>query len=172
MDVPKSLASFSRLMILVILVGCSPNRLPTKPLNEPSPVMPTPTVHTAAEHGREITLASKSLLPNFVGGAPTRTQEAYQFAIAYPDELKNYPCYCGCVSQGHRDNLDCYISEIDKTGKISFDTHAVGCAICADITQDVMRLMREGRSTKDIRTYIDDQYRASGPSTNTPLPVS
>lgn len=172
MNIPKYLTSLALLVLLVILVGCSPNTPPAKPISEPSSIMLTPTVHTADVHGREITLASKSLLPNFVGGAPARTQEAYQFAIAYPNELKNYPCYCGCVGQGHRDNLDCYISNIDETGKISFDTHAVGCTICADITQDVMRMMREGLSTKDIRTYIDDTYRSSGPSTDTPLPVS
>jgi hypothetical protein len=175
MDVPKSLLKIVLLLALVILVGCTP-RQAVPPTNQQSQTGASATEHTpamakASPQSQTVTLASKSLLPNFLGGAPARTQEAYQFAIAYPHELEKYPCYCGCASMGHKDNLDCYIKDIDETGKITFDNHAAGCAICADITQDVMRLMGEGLSSKEIRTYIDDQYRSSGPSTNTPLPV-
>jgi hypothetical protein len=117
-------------------------------------------------------LASESLLPDFLGDAPPRVREAYQFAVANPHELEKYPCYCGCGAMGHTSNLSCYISDIDEASHaVSFDNHAAGCGICVDITHDVMRLMREGRSSPEIRTYIDAQYSAFGPSTDTPFPT-
>lgn len=116
-------------------------------------------------------LASESVLPDFLSGAPPKVREAYLFAAANPRELEKYPCYCGCGAMGHTSNLSCYISEIDETSAISFDNHAAGCGICVDITQDVMRLMREGRSSPEIRAYVDAQYSAFGPSTDTPFPT-
>lgn len=116
-------------------------------------------------------LASESVLPDFLVDTPHKVRESYLFAVANPHELEKYPCYCGCGAMGHTSNLDCYISEIDEAGTISFDNHAEGCGICVDITQDVMRLMREGRSSPEIRAYVDAQYSAFGPSTDTPLPT-
>jgi hypothetical protein len=115
-------------------------------------------------------LAPSSTLPEFVQNEPPAVRDAYRFAIANPDELAKYPCYCGCGAMGHTSNLSCYISEVGADGQISFDNHAAGCGICVDITQDVMRLMNEGRSSQQIRAYVDAQYSAFGPSTNTPLP--
>ena len=34
-----------------------------------------------------------------------------------------------------------------------------------------MRLLREGKKSPEIRTYIDARYSGFGPSTDTPLPV-
>ncbi len=116
------------------------------------------------------TLASESMMPEFVHNAPDRVQEAYRFAVANPHELEKYPCFCGCGKMGHTSNRSCYIKDIDVAGEVTFDDHAAGCGICVDITQDVMRLMREGRSSREIRTYIDGQYSSFGPSTDTPLP--
>jgi hypothetical protein len=115
--------------------------------------------------------ASESHLPGFVKDSPPRVQEAYQFAIDHPDELAKYPCYCGCGAMGHASNLSCYISEQSADGTVTFDNHAVGCGICVDITQDVIRLREEGQSAPEIRAYIDNQYSPFGPSTNTPLPL-
>jgi hypothetical protein len=42
----------------------------------------------------ELTLASESMLPDFVRDTPPQVQEAYRFAIANPDVLKYIPCYC------------------------------------------------------------------------------
>lgn len=117
------------------------------------------------------TLASDSVLPQFLDGASDRVREAYRFAVANPHELEKYPCYCGCGKMGHTSNRSCYIKDIDAAGNITFDEHASGCGICADITQDVMRLMREGKTSREIRAYIDGQYSSYGPSTDTPLPT-
>lgn len=109
-------------------------------------------------------------LPDFVRDAPPAVKEAYQYAALHPDELAKYPCYCGCGQMGHTSNRSCYIKDIAVDGRLTFDEHAAGCGICVDITRDVMRLKSEGQSSKQIRAYIDAQYSAFGPSTNTPLP--
>jgi uncharacterized protein with PCYCGC motif len=116
------------------------------------------------------TLASESMLPDFLSNAPARVREAYRFAMANPHDLETVPCYCGCSRMGHQSNLNCFIKETDANGKFTFDDHASGCGICVDIAQDVMRMKSEGRSAKDIRAYIDSQYSGFGPSTNTPMP--
>ncbi len=116
-------------------------------------------------------LAPASALPEFVRSEPPAVRDAYRFAIANPEELAKYPCYCGCGAMGHTSNLSCYISDIAADGSVTFDDHAAGCGICVDITQDVMRLTDEGQSSPQIRAYVDAQYSAFGPSTNTPLPL-
>jgi Protein of unknown function with PCYCGC motif len=116
------------------------------------------------------TLAAESELPAFLHNSEPRFREAYQFAIANHHELQKYPCTCGCVYLDHKNNADCYIKFVLPSGLIAFDDHAKGCGVCVDITQDVMRLMREGRSPLEIRTYIDAEYSKYGPPTHTPLP--
>jgi len=103
-------------------------------------------------------------LPAEMRQAPASVREAYQFAGANPEILRSLPCYCGCGAMGHASNLDCYVSEIALTGEISYDTHALGCSICVDITQDTMRLLRQGTSLEEIRATIDSTYSAFGPS--------
>jgi hypothetical protein len=110
-------------------------------------------------------------LPSFLDTASSEVREAYRYAMAHPQELEKYPCYCGCSVMGHTSNLSCYIQEIHDDGTFTFDNHAVGCGICVDITRDVIRLRGEGWSSPDIRAYVDAQYSRFGPSTNTPLPV-
>ena len=129
-----------------------------------------PLVATACAPSHDMTMAPASMLPDYVRTDSARVQEAYRFAAANQDELAHYPCYCGCGAMGHTSNLSCYVSEIGPDGSIVFDDHAAGCGICVDITQDVMRLKREGQSPGEIRTYIDATYGPFGPSTDTPLP--
>jgi len=103
-------------------------------------------------------------LPAEVQSAPVTVQEAYRFASANPDIMKDIPCYCGCGNIGHTSNYSCYVSSTDGNGNITFDKHAFGCYICVDITQDVMRMSREGKSPQDARIYIDAAYSKYGPS--------
>ena len=103
-------------------------------------------------------------MPTEVQSAPVTVQTAYQFAAANPDVMKNIPCYCGCGNIGHSSNYDCYVSDVDAQGKLTFDNHALGCSICVDITQDVMRMLREGKSPQETRTYIDATYSKYGSS--------
>lgn len=75
---------------------------------------------------KELTLAPESALPDFVSNAPPQVKEAYQFAIANPDVLEAFPCYCGCGQMGHESNRDCYIKEIQPDGSMVFENHAFG----------------------------------------------
>ncbi|HEX2994231.1 MAG TPA: PCYCGC motif-containing (lipo)protein [Anaerolineales bacterium] len=103
-------------------------------------------------------------MPTEVQTAPVVVQQAYQFAAANPDVMKDIPCYCGCGNIGHTSNYACYVSGVGKNSKLTFDNHALGCSICVDITQDVMRLLQEGKSPPEIRTYVDTTYAKYGPS--------
>jgi len=91
-------------------------------------------------------------------------QQAYQFAVANPDILKEFPCYCGCGKMAHTSNYSCYVKDVDSAGKISYDTHALGCSICVDITQDTMRLLKQGKTVPEIKAYVDQTYAQYGPS--------
>lgn len=113
----------------------------------------------------DLHMMSMDRMPAEVQSAPLTVQEAYQFTAANPDLVQNIPCYCGCGGIGHTSNYDCYVSSTDDKGGItSFDNHALGCSICVDITQDVMRLTREGKSPQEARAYIDAAYSKYGPS--------
>jgi hypothetical protein len=129
-----------------------------------------PLIATACAPSHKLAMVPASMLPDYVRTDSARVQEAYRFAAANQDELAHYPCYCGCDTMGHTSNLSCYVSEVGADGSIVFEHHAVGCSICVDITQDVMRLKRRGQSPGEIRTYIDATYSPFGPSTDTPLP--
>lgn len=103
-------------------------------------------------------------MPPEVQSAPVVVQQAYQFAAANPDVMQAIPCYCGCGSIGHTSNYSCYVSGQNADGGLKFDNHALGCSICVDITQDAMRLLREGRNPQEIRAYVDDTYGKYGTS--------
>lgn len=111
-----------------------------------------------------LAMAPLDQMPAEVQSAPVSVQQAYQFAVANPDAMKQIPCYCGCGAMGHTSNYSCYVQSVDSKGTITFDNHALGCSICVDITQDVMRLQREGKSIQEIRAYVDTTYSQYGPS--------
>ncbi len=119
---------------------------------------------TAAANAHDLKLAPMSMMPEEVKSAPLVTQQAYQFAAANPEVMKHIPCYCGCGAMGHTSNYSCYVQNVDANGKATFDTHALGCSICVDITQDAMRLLKQGKSPQDIKAYVDQNYSRFGPS--------
>ena len=114
----------------------------------------------------EVHLAMSPLdqMPMDVQSATVAVREAYQFNVANPDVMQDIPCYCGCGDIGHTSNYDCYVSDVDTSGKITFDNHALGCSICVDITQDVMRMLEDGKSPGEARASIDAIYSKYGPS--------
>ncbi len=122
----------------------------------------TSSATTSTEH--PLNMAPMSQLPDDVKSAPVVTQQAYQFAVANPDVMKQVPCYCGCGSMGHTSSYSCYVQGADAGGNLKFDSHAIGCSICVDITQDTMRLLKQGKSPQDIHTYVDKTYSRFGPS--------
>jgi hypothetical protein len=108
-------------------------------------------------------MADLAHMPHSVQSAPVPVREAYQFAVANPEVLKALPCYCGCGAMGHTSNYDCYVAGVDGQ-TVTYDEHALGCSICVDITQDAMRLLRQGQSVDQIREYVDANYARYGPS--------
>jgi len=109
-------------------------------------------------------MASLDSMPADVKSAPVAVQQAYQFAVANPDVMQHIPCYCGCGSMGHTSNYACYVAGQSADGTLKLDSHALGCSICVDITQDTMRLLKEGKRVPDIKAYVDQTYAQYGPS--------
>ncbi len=113
----------------------------------------------------DLDMAPMSDMPSEVRNAPTTVQESYQFAVANAEILDQVPCYCGCGAMGHTSNYSCYAEGTDASGETIFDGHALGCSICVDITQDTMRLLKQGKSIADIQVYVDQRYSQYGPPT-------
>jgi len=109
-------------------------------------------------------MASMSEMPAEVQSAPVSVQQAYQFAIANPEVLKQIPCYCGCGNIGHTSNYSCYVTGVDAKGAITYDNHALGCSLCVDITQDTMRMLKDGKSPGEIKAVVDSTYSKYGTS--------
>ncbi len=118
----------------------------------------------SATKDSNLAMAIMANMPTEVKSAPTTVQQAYQFAVANPDVLKQIPCYCGCGAMGHTSNYSCYVSGVEANGSVTYDTHALGCSICVDITQDTMRLMKQGDTVPEIKAYIDQTYSQYGSS--------
>lgn len=117
---------------------------------------------SAEDHN--LAMASLDGMPMDVKNAPVAVQQSYQFNVANPDVMEQLPCYCGCGAMGHTSNYDCYVSGIESDGTINYDSHALGCSICVDITQDAMRLLKQGKTVGEIKVYVDQTYAQYGPS--------
>lgn len=146
MRYPRVLVILTGLFILLFVItsGCAGN--------------------SAQETSSQMNMASMADMPDEVQAAPQSVQESYRFAAANAELLSQIPCYCGCGAMGHTSNYSCYVSGENEDGSLSFDAHALGCSICVDITQDTMRLVRDGKSVAEIRSYIDQTYSPFGPS--------
>jgi hypothetical protein len=99
------------------------------------------------------------------------TQAAYEFAARHPEVLQYVPCYCGCERAGHGGNHDCFVGARDANGKVTWDSHGYGCAICIDVAYTAMQMHNSGASPTQIRAAVDQKYGARFPSaTPTPKP--
>lgn len=123
------------------------------------------TACSTPEHAYD--MADMSDMPSVIQDSPVPVQQAYQFAVANPEVLKELPCYCGCGPMGHTSNYSCYVLDETEDDRIVYDYHALGCSICVDITQDAMRMLDEGKTLLEIREYVDQTYAKFGP-TNMP----
>jgi len=109
-------------------------------------------------------MAALDTMPPEVQAAPESVRQAYRFAAANPDVMRRIPCYCGCGPIGHTSNYSCYVSRAGGKDRITFDSHALGCSICVDITQDAMRLLKQGKTVDEIKAYVDTTYTKYGTS--------
>lgn len=67
-----------------------------------------------------------NLWPNEVIEAPAEIRDAYRYAVANEDVLQWMPCFCGCVTGGHRHNFDCYVREVRGDGSVALDAMSFG----------------------------------------------
>ena len=115
-------------------------------------------------------------LPVLSGSRGLRIEDAralYAAATRNADVFAYIPCYCGCQSQGHRSNHDCYVSRRSADGRVAeWNSHGMTCPVGPDITGDVMLWRQQGRSLSTIRNDIDREYGSRGPATPTPGPPS
>jgi len=92
----------------------------------------------------------------------------YEFAARHPEVLQYVPCFCGCERHGHNGNHDCFVKSRDANGRVTWDSHGYGCAVCIDVARDAMQMFNSGASLTAIRAAIDKKYGAS--SMPTPKP--
>jgi Protein of unknown function with PCYCGC motif len=65
-------------------------------------------------------------LPDFVLNSSEKVQETYIMASTYPEVVAQVPCYCGCVADGHKSNLDCFVKSVgDDNAVQEWDTHGI-----------------------------------------------
>ncbi len=115
--------------------------------------------------------ASWSARPAFVSTAAAATQEAYRFALERGDVLRYMPCTCGCAAMEHRSNLDCFLKPASTAGRAAWEEHASYCDICVNIALTAKRMIGDGRTLREVRAAIDQQFGGAGaPATDTEQP--
>jgi len=113
---------------------------------------------SACSSGAHLNMMPMEEMSPEVLASPMIVQSSYRFAAANPDIMKDIPCYCGCDSLGHTSNYDCYVSSVNADGSITFEEHGLNCLTCVNITQDVMKILREGKSPGEARDYVNATY--------------
>ncbi len=110
-------------------------------------------------------------LPSYAYTNPI-TLKAYKYATEHPEILEQIPCYCGCGDHGseasdykpHRFLRDCYINDNWK-----YDEHASFCDVCIGEASKVQAYLAQGKTLKEARALIDQEYsKIGGMMTNTP----
>ena len=114
-------------------------------------------------------------LPN-VGFAPVRPMDVvratYDFAAQHPEILNYVPCYCGCGSQGHMANENCFVARRDARGNVlEWDTHGFGCAVCVDVAKEAMQMYSSGADVRSIRAAIERKWTPGNAAGKTPTPM-
>ena len=99
---------------------------------------------------------------------PQDLRGVYAYAAQHPEVLQHVPCYCGCAREGHRGNLNCFVTGFRSDGTPIWTDHAFSCPMCVHIAREAMLMSLQGLSVDRIRDEIDVHYRDQGISTDTP----
>ena len=67
---------------------------------------------------------AKVTWPAFVIRAGPEVKQLYEFQIQNDELMRYMPCFCGCGSDGHRNNRDCYVKAVNPDGSVVFDSMA------------------------------------------------
>lgn len=121
----------------------------------------------------DLTLDKKNQpLPDYVLTSSDKVKNTYLMAAKYPEVLANVPCYCGCVSDGHMSNLNCFVSKMGPNNAVqAWDQHGIGCDVCVNIANDAVQMHQDGKSPKEIYELIQEKYSSLGQPTPTPEPA-
>ncbi|MFG6150544.1 PCYCGC motif-containing (lipo)protein [Halobacillus sp. B23F22_1] len=142
------------LLLTTFLTGCAEDQ------NEDTNQNHEGHSHETTEGGdiREET-SSYEVLPAFLEEKHEDIQNIYVAVAQNKDLLEHIPCYCGCgETVGHRDNYDCFVHENREDGSLVWDDHGTKCGVCLEIAAQAIVDYQEGKSIKDIRDNIDQQY--------------
>ncbi|MBO0589026.1 PCYCGC motif-containing (lipo)protein [Sporosarcina sp. E16_8] len=128
--------------------------------------------HVANGDLQEVT-DSAAILPSFLDDKSEDMRLVYKMAGTATDIIKWMPCYCGCgESAGHGSNLNCFIDEVREDGSVVWDDHGTRCQVCLDIAVQSVMMTKEGKSLKEIRDFIDENYKEGyAEPTDTPMPA-
>jgi len=156
---------YAGLLALTVLTGCS---------NAAQPAQHTGHAghqeHLPNGDLQEAT-ASISQLPTFLDKVDPQIKEVYRIAGENNELLQSMPCYCGCgESAGHNHNGNCFINEVKSDGTVVWDDHGTRCGVCMEIAFVSSKMKKEGKTDKEIRTFIDEHYK-DGYATPTPTPM-
>lgn len=111
------------------------------------------------------TSSNQAKFPSFVYTSPL-TLKAYTYATEHPDILEQIACYCGCGGHSnHRFLRDCFMLD-DRT----YDEHASFCDTCVAEAIKVQDYLSQGKTLKEARTLIDQEYGTKYPGQNTNTP--
>jgi hypothetical protein len=65
-------------------------------------------------------------LPDYVLNSSDKIQETYVMAAENPEVVAQVPCFCGCVADGHKSNLDCFIKGMETDNAVEeWDAHGI-----------------------------------------------
>ena len=106
---------------LVIVAGASLVAACTARVERSSATAPAATTSLAMAANPAL-----GIWPSPLDRAPAAVRDVYSFAIGHESILRWIPCYCGCGSDGHKNNFDCYVRETGDRGWVVLDTHGYG----------------------------------------------
>lgn len=135
-----------------------------------------PSGQEQGHYGGDITETTKTKekLPSFLSSARNdQISKIYEMAVQNQELLESIPCYCGCGEEElHKNNKDCFISEVKENGSVVWDSHAMTQTVCVDIAFQAVMMYQNGASVQEVRTSIDKQYETgSVKPTTTPMPT-
>ncbi|MFD2171655.1 PCYCGC motif-containing (lipo)protein [Tumebacillus lipolyticus] len=115
--------------------------------------------------------ANKTSLPAFLMNKNAKMKDSYKAAVENVDILQYIPCYCGCGEHaGHMSNAECFVRDVRPDGVVVWDDHGTRCDTCMNIALKAAEMKEEGKTVKEIRTYIDEKYK-KGYAKPTPTPM-
>jgi len=62
--------------------------------------------------------------PDFVQRGGPEVRRLYEFQIENGQLMRYMPCFCGCGDDGHRNNRDCYVKQVNADGSAVLDSMA------------------------------------------------